>query len=313
MTGDFYNPAAIGFTEVVSFRVNVENPKVLSVDADSNICVAGENKIVFYSRYGHQEREIPIRQNLTAMCTPKSETLFDRKILLAYENQVEVIEPDGKLLQKISDFPEGAWLVDIKTDKNHLYASDCVNKAVYVLDIEGKILQTLAKDKVYSDDKEAFPGFFVPSPYFAMDCDDTGTLWVANPLKHQLTAFSGGTVWEPSKTWGKESLSAPDAFTGCCNPADFAIFRDGRFVTVEKQVQKIKLFLPTGEFITYIANPSHFDPVQHLFEESADHQLTKKETSLWKPTLQVDVLSDDQVVVLDPENRKIFVFTEGLN
>ncbi len=45
-------------------------------------------------------------------------------------------------------------------------------------------------------------------------------------------------------------------FFGCCNPAHLAIMPDGRFITSEKGVPRVKVYSDTGEFQQAVAGPS---------------------------------------------------------
>jgi hypothetical protein len=49
-----------------------------------------------------------------------------------------------------------------------------------------------------------------------------------------------------------------EGFSGCCNPAHFTFLPDGRFVTSEKGLVRIKTYKPSGEFEGVVAAPSKF-------------------------------------------------------
>jgi len=264
------------------------------------------------------------------MVFSKPERLFADHLLLAFQHHIEVMDSEGKTSTRFHFFPEKSWLVGITVNSQNIFVSDCITKIVYGLDWEGNIVQAIGKGFSRSKSGSPFPGFAVPSPYFALDCDRSDRLWVANPQHHQLVAFTPEGLWESDKTWGKASLNKQDGFTGCCNPAAFALLDDGRFVTVEKTVQRVKVFSPTGTFQTFVAQPKIFDPALRLFETPPSSQKEQKEqknssqapqnqenkTATWKPSLQVAAVpalpdcQDCQVAVLDPANRKVFVFRE---
>ena len=321
--GPYHNPAPefVGFSEVVSFKVNIKKPVAMAVDNQGDIFVAGNGKISRYTRFGLFNEYISIQDSLSAMSSPASGMLFADHLILVYPKHIDVIDTSGNTITSLISFPEDAWLVDAVTNQNHLFVSDCVHKAVYCFDKDGTLVRTIAKDTVLSRDNESFSGFFVSSPYFPVDCDSSGTLWAANPMKHQLFAFTPEGVWDSIRSWGKGGNNDNASFTGCCNPADFTILKDKRFVTVEKQVQQVKVFSPEGMFLSFVAFPSSFDPAPHLFEAANQTDTTgsltetkpENEEPIWKPSLKVDSLPDDQIVILDPDNRTVFVFTEGAN
>ena len=45
-------------------------------------------------------------------------------------------------------------------------------------------------------------------------------------------------------------------FFGCCNPAQLAVLPDGRFVTAEKGIPRVKIYARDGSFQTVVAGPS---------------------------------------------------------
>ncbi|MCX7803772.1 MAG: hypothetical protein N3A38_01150, partial [Planctomycetota bacterium] len=58
-------------------------------------------------------------------------------------------------------------------------------------------------------------------------------------------------------SWGRPSMGL-DGFCGCCNPTDIAVFPDGRVVTSEKGIARLKVHDPAGNVLAYIG-PSFFD------------------------------------------------------
>jgi hypothetical protein len=54
--------------------------------------------------------------------------------------------------------------------------------------------------------------------------------------------------------WG-EASSRIEGFFGCCNPSHLAVLADGRFVTSEKGVPRVKIYSAQGEFESVIAAP----------------------------------------------------------
>lgn len=79
-----------------------------------------------------------------------------------------------------------------------------------------------------------------------------------------------------------------EGFCGCCNPSNFAILSDGSFVTSEKGIERIKVYLPDGTFKCIVAGPDAF------IEGTTG--------------LDLAVNSRDRIFVLDPEKRMVRVF-----
>ncbi len=75
-------------------------------------------------------------------------------------------------------------------------------------------------------------------------------------------------------------------FFGCCNPAHFAVLSDGRFVTAEKGLPRIKIYSPQGKFECVVAGQEQF------------------------PSIAADLAVDnhDRILVLDSNKSRILVF-----
>ena len=107
-----------------------------------------------------------------------------------------------------------------------------------------------------------------------------------------------GTLWS---FWG-ESSATIEGFFGCCNPAHIAVLPDGRIVTAEKGLLRVKVFAPDGTFDGVVAGPSQLDSHGQVEgQELADHEFTA-----------VDLAADSRgrVLVLDRNAGRVRVFEE---
>jgi hypothetical protein len=69
----------------------------------------------------------------------------------------------------------------------------------------------------------------------------------------------------PIRHFGKFGLMNPEDFVGCCNPVNLAFTSDGRIVTAEKVIPRVKVFDSAGKLLGLIG-PEHFDPrCTHLY------------------------------------------------
>ena len=58
--------------------------------------------------------------------------------------------------------------------------------------------------------------------------------------------------------WGKPSFEL-EGFSGCCNPSHFAMLPDGRFVTSEKGIPRVKVHDADGSFVTAVVGCDGLD------------------------------------------------------
>jgi hypothetical protein len=59
------------------------------------------------------------------------------------------------------------------------------------------------------------------------------------------------------RNWGRPAAEI-DGFCGCCNPTDFALLPDRRFVTSEKGLARVKVYGAEGKFECVVAAPEVF-------------------------------------------------------
>jgi sugar lactone lactonase YvrE len=88
-------------------------------------------------------------------------------------------------------------------------------------------------------------------------------------------------------SWGRYGNEI-DAFCGCCNPADLAVLPDGRVVTAEKGLPRVKVYRRDGTLESVVAAPEQLSPQP--------------------PALDVAVDAAGQVYVLDPPARVVKVY-----
>jgi hypothetical protein len=106
------------------------------------------------------------------------------------------------------------------------------------------------------------PGLVVPSPCLDVECGPDGLVWVSNPGRHRVESYTPDG--EPRFAWGKPSASI-DGFCGCCNPTGIALLPDGRCVTFEKGLPRVKVFSREGRLDCVVAGPSSFADAMNSF------------------------------------------------
>ncbi len=137
----------------------------------------------------------------------------------------------------------------------------------------------------------------MPSPYFDVAVAPDGLLRVANPGTHRIEAFTFDGHLELS--WGKRGMGI-EAFCGCCNPSNIAILADGRVVTAEKGIPRVKVYSESGEFECVVVGPEILAPNRSATVETRD------ELRLHPVDLAVD--SRSRILVLDPAAGSVRIF-----
>ena len=174
----------------------------------------------------------------------------------------------------------GIWWVDPEVNirslvltQNSLFAADTGKRRIYRLDTHGELNLTFAfgRDQTVEDFFSqmegalwltgGFPGFIVyAAPITMTFSQESGLLYIANPGKHRVEVFTQDGIYQPELSWGEPS-GRLDGFAGCCNPIDLAVLDDGRILTVEKAIPRVKIYRTDGELDTVVAGPNILDDI----------------------------------------------------
>ena len=211
---------------------------------DTHIVCVGGKEMKILSRTG----AAPISVSLTA--TAKAVTAVGDKIYAGVRDHVELFDLSGKTTGTWPTFGQGAVITAITVAGDNVYVADAGQRVVYRTDLSGEILQRFGQ----RDESKHYPGLILPSPHLDVALHD-GLLWINNPGQHELEGFdsSGNMV----RHWGAAGMTI-EKFAGCCNPTDFAIFADGRFVTSEKGVPRVKIYSSEGQLQSVVGGPDIF-------------------------------------------------------
>jgi hypothetical protein len=138
-------------------------------------------------------------------------------------------------------------------------------------------------------------------PYFDLAIGPDGLLWVVNPGRYRLEAYTKEGDLEFA--WGRFGNKLDD-FTSCCNPVNFAVLADGSFVTCEKGVPRVKLYDPAGILIGVVAGPEQIMGKEWLLGE------TPEQGNL--VILDVAVDSAGHVYILERSGNLVMIFARPL-
>lgn len=272
--------AKISHKETLRIPVNAKEITALAVDAKDQIYVASNQQILILNEKGQLLRQLKLREK--ANCLTVTE---NNLIVVGMKNRVDIRKQDGSLQNSFRIPETHAYLTSVAVEGNHLFIADAGESAVYHYDLEGNFIKRIGEE----NPEKGIKGFVVPSPYFDLQIGKHNELWVVNPGRHQLEAYSFSGDLKSS--WKKTSASL-DGFSGCCNPSHIALLSNAAFVTSEKGLERIKIHAPTGEFLSVVAAP--------------------KEFKAGTKGLDLAVDSQDRILVLDPKQKMIRIF-EAIN
>jgi hypothetical protein len=271
------DPKLIEYDEAGTIETGLREPRGLAVDAQDKVYVAGDEAVLVFGSGGTRQAELAVGGQPRCLAVAADGTLY-----VGMKDHVEVFDPKGARKAAWKSLGEKAVLTSIAASEGNVFVADAGNRVAVRYDPSGKPLGLIGK----KDEKRNVPGFIIPSPHFDLAMGREGLLWVVNPGRHKLQAYTADGDLEAS--WGKPS-PAIEGFSGCCNPTDFALLPDGRFVTSEKVLPRVKVYTAEGHFECVVAGPDQFSKQAEGLDLAVD--------------------SKGRILVLDPAAKKVRIFT----
>jgi len=273
------DPALIHYQQKAEIPVELKDLHALALGDDGRIYVGGEKSIMVFDSNGPKRAQFKLSYEPRCMAVAGSDHKYPGRIYIGAVDHVEVLEADGESVGSWIKINKKAVLTSIAVAENDVFLADAGNRIVWRYNADGELLGKIGA----ADRARKIPGFIITSPYFDLALGKDGLLYVVNPRALRLEAytFQGDLEY----FWGKGSPSV-DGFFGCCNPVHFAVLSDGRFVTAEKGLPRIKIYSAQGDFECFVAGAEQF------------------------PFIAADLAVDqqDRILVLDSEQNRIVIF-----
>ncbi|HEX5220954.1 MAG TPA: hypothetical protein VFZ59_15420 [Verrucomicrobiae bacterium] len=256
--GDSKNPFAYDIS-----RLQVTDPKLISYQEQSRlkaphaearrIAVAPDDTLYVCSGHyltamkpgGETALEIATSEPTRCCAVAKDGTIY-----LGLRDHIEVFDAKGARQSAWESPGKKPWLTGIAV-ANEVFVADAGNRIILRYDKSGKRLHHIGE----KDKERNIPGFIIPSPFFDVKLARDGLLRVNNPGRHRMELYTTDGDFEGS--WGMTAMGIT-GFCGCCNPINFTLLPDGRYVTCEKGLPRVKIYSATGEFESVVAGVESF-------------------------------------------------------
>ncbi|MBN2416701.1 hypothetical protein JXO52_12715 [bacterium] len=260
--------AALEYRETVTLSVPVTAPASLAIDQQGHLVIGGEDSIAVITPDGGFVRGYGTGGRVYALA------VSGERVYAGVDDHIEVYETGG-LYNRWESLGEKALVTSVAATGDRVCIADAGSKAIWIFTGEGRLLGRISGS----------PEFVIPSPYFDTAIDGEGNIWAANTGEHRLECFDGkGTLL---LRWGSYSLKIED-FCGCCNPTHFTFLPDGRFVTAEKGIPRVKVLDPDGTLRDVVALANQFDEGTAGLDLAADRE--------------------GRIYVLDPVREQVRIF-----
>lgn len=272
-------------------ETGLEASRAITIDSRMNLYAAGDMSIrIFRLQNGRHTFDREINLDDSPHCIKVS----DDKIYIGMKEHVEVYDLTGKRMSAWETLGERAVLTSIDVYKDNVFVADAGNRSVVRYNKHGQIKNYIGKKNT----ERNIPGFVIPSHNFDLAVAADGLLRVVSPGRHRIEAYTFDGDLE--FFWGKASM-AIEGFCGCCNPANFAIDKDGNFITSEKGLVRVKVYDDDGEFVGVAASP------EQLFRGGAKYA-GQVVTESQAPGFDVAVDNEGKIYVLDTIKNIVRIF-----
>ena len=286
-------PELLGFRETGGWETAVDQPRAIATGPDQRVYVAGDRCIAVF------QAEQPVAAWSLAgepSCVAAGSDLHVQpgRVYVGVADRILVFQPDGTAAGIWSEgLDEKSVLTSIAVGEQAVFVADAGNRIVLHYDADGGLQGVIGRP--YAE--RGVRGFVLPSLYFDVALSPEGLVWIANPGARRIESYTPDGIFQTA--WGTASADI-EGFFGCCNPANFAIFPDGRFVTCEKGIPRVKIYDLQGAFQTVVADPEILGQQPNITEEIREQHQAKV----------FDVAVDDRgrVMVLDPSQRRVRCF-----
>lgn len=231
------------FVEKESLNPDLQDLRAVAFDAQGRLYAGGRAGVRVFDPSRREIRFLRTASPVQAVTVAPSGDSF-----VALPTRILRFDPQGKPLKEWGEEGRGPGqmrnVTAIAASETLLHAADSANRKVLRFDHNGE----------FADERE---GYQIPSPFFDCAIGPQGALAVANTGNHRIEFYEdeGGTL---ARQWGQLGTGLAD-FCGCCNPSNLAFLPDGRILTAEKGVLRIKLYDSEGKLLAHLGGAAFAD------------------------------------------------------
>ncbi len=292
----------VRYSENGVFFCDISDPCCFAASRDGPLFIGNANppSMHIFSLTGTLETVFPLEAAPRALAWGEPGQAFDGKLLVAFKDEIGVYTPEGKREATLKFPNETADVWSLAIGEDYVFAADSGNRLIHRLDREGKTISFGQKTP------ERFDGLMVfNAPVSLTVSQKTGLLHVANPGLHRIETFDREGHWERSLSWQSNSADVT-GFAGCCNPVGLDTLRDGRIVTSEKDVTRVKVYRPDGRLDCVVAGPEKLGKKPLNLPQLSEIVPSSEDD---KKSVFIAALDNDSIVVFDPLWHIVRLFT----
>ena len=238
----------IRYSETGRIKPDMKGIAGIAVDRSNRVYVAGATGVAIFDGTGASAGGFPIAEPGLCLAVDGQGLIY-----VGMRDHVEVYDSTGAREAAWESMGEEARITSIAVSSAQVFVADYGSRSVWRFANSGALIHCLGGTASPKGDGES--GFIIPSPYFDVAADPDGTVWIANPGRQRVEHYTAEGRW--LSLWGKSGMGIGE-FCGCCNPSHLALMPDGKFVTSEKGLPRVKVCNRAGELESVVAAPNQF-------------------------------------------------------
>jgi hypothetical protein len=215
--------------------------KAVTVSKDGKLFLGGDAWVACFDENMKLLWNVVTPKPVTSLAV-SGDTLFASTV-----ETILLISFKGVIKDEWGPYEDNSIITSTSANNSFVAYADAGNKIVIILNKKGELKTIIGKSG---------EPFIVPSPYFDVALDQDNTLFVANTGNRRIEkrTLNGELI----NFFGLPG-TAPEAYSGCCNPAHFVLTKDG-FITAEKGINRIKVITNEGKFVEFVSSENKFTP-----------------------------------------------------
>lgn len=272
------DPALVIYDEAARIGTGFAEPRGVAAHHDGRILVAGDGAVRVFSKEGERLADWSVAGEPRTLAVSRAGLMY-----VVMPEHVVVLGEDGSAAASWPPFGGRAYLtsVAVSEDGQDVFVADAGNKVVYRCDPSGAVVARIGER---APDRHV-PGLVVYQPCLDVCVGRDGFLRVVSPGMHRVESY--GFTGDLVAQWGRVGPTM-DAFSGCCNPVNVALFPDDAMVTAEKHLPRVKVSDGAGRLVGVVVGVEGFEGRPKGIDVAVD--------------------PDWRVLVLDPSSRSVRVF-----
>ena len=230
----------IRWKEARQVGLDTRNPRAIAY-SDGKIYLAADNELqVIGSDWSRVlRRTLPAEPSCLAVAR-------EGWIVAGIGDRLVILDNDGETVAESDSLEEESNITSVAILDDYIYAADATRRRVLIFNRKLEQTGEFRGDSGVSE----IHGFIVPGAHFSLAVNPEKELWITNPGIHALQNYTpSGRL----RSYIQRASFGIEGFSGCCNPVHFTFLPDGRFVTSEKGIIRIKVMRESGETESVVA------------------------------------------------------------